>query len=247
MVRADATRPPPAREPCDLVFLDPPYRSGHAAPALAALADAGWLAPGAIVTVELAHNEDIVPPPRLRGDRRTPLWRGQDRDPAQRAMTLTAPLYMLRHGETAWNTERRMQGTKNSALTERGRAAGAGHGPHAQGRARARARPDDLPAQPARPRARDLGDHRPRARPRSRRSGATIRGWPSCSYGQWEGFSWKEIEVTHPTALADWRADPHGYCPPGGETHFELRRRSAAVLADIIAVNDAHRRGRAMA
>ena len=36
-------------------------------------------------------------------------------------MTLTAPLYMLRHGETAWNTERRMQGTKNSPLTERGR------------------------------------------------------------------------------------------------------------------------------
>ena len=36
-------------------------------------------------------------------------------------MKLTAPLYMLRHGETAWNTERRMQGSKNSDLTARGR------------------------------------------------------------------------------------------------------------------------------
>ena len=62
VVRGDATRPPPAREACDLVFLDPPYRSGHAAAALSALADAGWLAPGAVVTVELAHNEDIIPP-----------------------------------------------------------------------------------------------------------------------------------------------------------------------------------------
>jgi len=62
VVRADATRPPPGRDACDLVFLDPPYRSGLAAPALAALAGAGWLAPEAIVTVELAHNEDIVPP-----------------------------------------------------------------------------------------------------------------------------------------------------------------------------------------
>ena len=53
------------------------------------------------------------------------------------------------------------------------------------------------------------------------------------SYGQWEGFSWKEIEVTHPTALADWRADPHGYCPPGGETHIDLRRRCEAVLTEI--------------
>jgi 16S rRNA (guanine966-N2)-methyltransferase len=62
VVRGDATRPPPAREACDLVFLDPPYRSGRAAPALSALAAAGWVAPGAVVTVELAHNEDIVPP-----------------------------------------------------------------------------------------------------------------------------------------------------------------------------------------
>jgi 16S rRNA (guanine966-N2)-methyltransferase len=62
VVRGDAMRPPPGRDPCDLVFLDPPYRSGHAAPALAALAAAGWVAPGAVVTVELAHNEDIVPP-----------------------------------------------------------------------------------------------------------------------------------------------------------------------------------------
>ena len=62
VIRADATRPPPGREPCDLVFLDPPYRSGQAAAALAALAAAGWLAPDAVATVELAHNEDIAPP-----------------------------------------------------------------------------------------------------------------------------------------------------------------------------------------
>src|SRR5262249_44323819 len=54
-------------------------------------------------------------------------------------------------------------------------------------------------------------------------------------YGDWEGFSWREIELTHPTALADWRADPPRYLPPGGETHLELRRRTAAVLAEIAA------------
>lgn len=62
VVRADATRPPPGRDPCDIAFLDPPYRSGHAASALVALAGAGWLAPGAVVTVELAHNEDLAAP-----------------------------------------------------------------------------------------------------------------------------------------------------------------------------------------
>lgn len=67
VVRADATRPPPlrnsGREGCDLVFLDPPYRSGLAAPALTALAEAGWLNKGAIATVELAATEDLIVPP----------------------------------------------------------------------------------------------------------------------------------------------------------------------------------------
>jgi 16S rRNA (guanine966-N2)-methyltransferase len=63
VIRADATRPPPSREACDLVFLDPPYRSNQAIPTLTALAEAGWLKPGAIATVELANTEDMLPPP----------------------------------------------------------------------------------------------------------------------------------------------------------------------------------------
>ena len=63
VIRADATRPPPAREACDIVFLDPPYRSGLAAPALTALAEAGWIARDTVATVELAATEDLVPPP----------------------------------------------------------------------------------------------------------------------------------------------------------------------------------------
>lgn len=63
VVRADAARPPPAREACDLIFLDPPYRSGLAGSALPALAAAGWLQRGAIAAVELAHTEDPPPPP----------------------------------------------------------------------------------------------------------------------------------------------------------------------------------------
>ena len=62
VIRADATRPPTTREGCDLAFLDPPYRSGLAAPALAALAEAGWLNPGAVATVELAGTEDLDAP-----------------------------------------------------------------------------------------------------------------------------------------------------------------------------------------
>lgn len=49
--------------PCrfDVVFADPPYRSGLAGPALRSLAD-GWLAPEALVVVELAAKEALDPP-----------------------------------------------------------------------------------------------------------------------------------------------------------------------------------------
>jgi 16S rRNA (guanine966-N2)-methyltransferase len=42
--------------PLDLAFLDPPYRSGLAAPALARLP----LAPGALASVETARDEEVV-------------------------------------------------------------------------------------------------------------------------------------------------------------------------------------------
>ena len=150
--------------------------------------------------------------------------------------TLVAPLYMLRHGETAWNTERRMQGTRNSDLTERGRAQAA-----AMGQA-LKAELDRTPGPTVFLRS-PLGRARETSEIVGRALGLDPAEWrddlrlAELAYGHWEGFSWKEIEVSHPTALADWRAEPHGYCPPGGETHAHLRDRSAEMLAEIIASN----------
>jgi len=63
VLRADATRPPPAPLPCGLVFLDPPYGAGLVAQALPALAAAGWIAPGALLCAETEH----PPPPPPAG------------------------------------------------------------------------------------------------------------------------------------------------------------------------------------
>ena len=62
VVAGDATRPPRAAFACAVAFLDPPYRSGLAAPALTALAAAGWLAPDALAVVEIAAAEEFAPP-----------------------------------------------------------------------------------------------------------------------------------------------------------------------------------------
>jgi len=58
----DCLAPVRTATPCDLIFLDPPYRSGVAGDALKALANAGWIAPGALCVVELAAKEPFTPP-----------------------------------------------------------------------------------------------------------------------------------------------------------------------------------------
>ncbi|MBM3542741.1 MAG: methyltransferase, partial [Alphaproteobacteria bacterium] len=65
VLRADATHPPRAREAATLLLMDPPYGKGLAEPALAALADAGWLAPDALTVVELGARDSFAPPPNF--------------------------------------------------------------------------------------------------------------------------------------------------------------------------------------
>ena len=55
----DASRLGPAPYPFDLIFLDPPYRSGLAGVTLGALARGDWLGGDSRVIVELAATEDL--------------------------------------------------------------------------------------------------------------------------------------------------------------------------------------------
>ena len=61
LMAGNAARLGAAPQRFDLVFLDPPYRSGLALPTLAGLRD-GWLAPGARIVVELAAKEPLELP-----------------------------------------------------------------------------------------------------------------------------------------------------------------------------------------
>jgi 16S rRNA (guanine966-N2)-methyltransferase len=62
LIVGDATRPPRAVMRCAVAFLDPPYGSGLAAPAVAALASAGWLTEDALAVVEVAAREPLPIP-----------------------------------------------------------------------------------------------------------------------------------------------------------------------------------------
>ena len=62
IVAGDATRPPRAVLACAVAFLDPPYHSGLAAPALGALAAADWLTHTALIVIEVAAREELSLP-----------------------------------------------------------------------------------------------------------------------------------------------------------------------------------------
>ncbi len=52
VLRCDARRLPAAKQPFDLVFLDPPYGQDLIAPTVRTLRKEGWLRPGSIVVAE---------------------------------------------------------------------------------------------------------------------------------------------------------------------------------------------------
>lgn len=69
-LQRDALKPgalPTGTPAAALAFLDPPYRQGLIPPALAGLAENGWLAPAAILVVESEKNGpgDELPDPRF--------------------------------------------------------------------------------------------------------------------------------------------------------------------------------------
>ncbi len=62
ILHGDALNPIRPRTPCTMVLMDPPYRSALAAPAIAALDAAGWIAAGAVCVVETGAKEDVETP-----------------------------------------------------------------------------------------------------------------------------------------------------------------------------------------
>ena len=148
---------------------------------------------------------------------------------------MTAIVYLLRHGETSWNAEGRMQGHLDSALTARGED---------QARAMGAALRDGVP---------NLAEFEIVASPLGRTKHtaelvATALDRPSdalrfddrqkeITWGEWDGLTVAEIEARWP---GEWRARADrrwGYQPPGGESYAMVGRRMAEWL-DQLATDD---------
>ena len=137
-------------------------------------------------------------------------------------------IYFIRHGETDWNLEGRLQGQKDIPLNDVGRVQAEEAGRRLQAIA-----PDceDL-AYVASPMT--------RTRETMERLRAVIGLHPESyrlderlvelTFGSWEGLTWKEVRKAEPQAAAMRERDKWGYVPPDGESYAMLACRVMPVF-----------------
>ncbi len=132
----------------------------------------------------------------------------------------------IRHGETAWNVDTRIQGHLDIPLNDTGLW---------QARQLARA----LAGEPLSAiYASDLQRAHTTARAIAEATGAPLLPEPALrerSFGELEGRTFAEIEAELPEQARRWRQrDPH-FAPEGGETLVQLRERIAATTHRLAA------------
>jgi broad specificity phosphatase PhoE len=130
-------------------------------------------------------------------------------------------IYLIRHGETTWNRERRFQGHLGVPLSETGQA-------------QARALAEWLAAQPVRFAALYASDLE-RAVETARAIGARLGLAPTpvpalreIHCGEWEGLAHDEIEARYPGQLRAWNDRVDQFTLPGGESVPDVQRRVLA-------------------
>jgi broad specificity phosphatase PhoE len=136
-------------------------------------------------------------------------------------------IYYIRHGETSWNAEGRLQGTQDTELNELGRKQAVQSG-HILADLFAR-EPRDTRQIPylASPlmRARTTMELMRGALNLPARDYATDDRLREIGYGQWEGSTLAEMQAADPVFFARRLADKWRVAPEGGETYEAVQRR----------------------
>jgi broad specificity phosphatase PhoE len=135
-------------------------------------------------------------------------------------------LYVIRHGQTQWNVEGRMQGRLDSPLTERGRAQADAHGRTLAGHGGV----EQLIVSPS-------GRTRATAELVNAHLRAPVTFEPALmerDCGLWSGLTIDEVAAGHPDAWRGRLDDPYHHRPPEGENLADMERRVAGVLDAVL-------------
>ncbi len=145
--------------------------------------------------------------------------------------SLPHTLYFIRHGETDWNLEGRLQGQKDIPLNDLGRVQAEEAGARLRGLA-----PDyaglDYVASPMH-RTRETMERLREAiflDPKAYRLDERL---VELTFGDWEGRTWKEVRKAEPQMAAARERDKWGYVPPGGESYAMLLDRLLPAAREV--------------
>jgi broad specificity phosphatase PhoE len=148
--------------------------------------------------------------------------------------------YFIRHGETDWNAERRLQGQLDIPLNDVGRLQSAQCGGTLRSLIAARRKAPVNFAFIASPlsRARDTMEILRDGLGLPREGYAVEPRLAELSFGRWEGLTYTEVRALDGAALAVRERDNWNFTPPDGESYAELlvrvRQWHAGVEGDII-------------
>lgn len=132
-------------------------------------------------------------------------------------------IILLRHGQTDFNVEGRMQGHLDSHLTAVGHEQAAAVAPML-----AELAPDRLISSDLR-RAVDTAEVVGTACGLPVKYDSRLR---ETHLGRWQGCTVADIDRDHPGAIVAWRSDP-GWRPPGGESRMDVVARSRPVIDEL--------------
>ncbi|NMB45600.1 MAG: histidine phosphatase family protein [Firmicutes bacterium] len=138
-----------------------------------------------------------------------------------------AKIFLVRHGETQWNEEKRYQGHFDIPLNHRGR----------QQAERVAAELANIGASAGFLVSSDLA----RARDTAAVVGKQLQLpviccslWRERCHGRWEGLTREEIQELYPEEWRKNRANPHLTPPGGGETLAELKARAIEAMGWVL-------------
>lgn len=136
-------------------------------------------------------------------------------------------IYLVRHGETDWNLENKIQGQTDTLLNDNGKK-------------QARELAEKV--------SREMGKVGSIYSSRQKRALETARiighelslppivhqGLEEICLGEWEGYTWKQVREVFPEEYQNWHRNRRYQAPPKGESYQQLLNRLLPALDDIV-------------
>ena len=134
-------------------------------------------------------------------------------------------LYLIRHGQTDWNLEGKIQGRTDIPLNQTGLeqaamlAKGMEHRPVT--------RIFSSPLKRALQTAQIIGESR-------NAPVEIVEDLQEVDFGRWEGLTWEQARQQDPEIYKRWLLNPVEAAPPGGELQDEVRRRMGRAVRTLM-------------